>query len=62
MRLYIAHGEMEPGLEDVRGLAASLHAAGCDVYLAVYSGTGQGLPRPVSSELEKILWFMTAEE
>ena len=62
MRIYIGHGETEPGLEDVRALAESLRSDGCEVYLAIYSGTGHGLPEPASSELDKILGYMKADE
>jgi poly(3-hydroxybutyrate) depolymerase len=58
MRLYIGHGELEPGLEDVRGLVANLRAEGCDVQLAIYRGTGHGIPQPASSELERILRYL----
>jgi phospholipase/carboxylesterase len=60
MRIYIGHGELEPGLDDVRGLAAALRAAGFEVKLAVYEGTGHGLPEPVSAEIERILDFLAA--
>lgn len=58
MRIYIGHGEREPGLEDVHRLADSLRAVGCHVELAVYRNTGHGIPQPVSSELERILRFL----
>jgi predicted esterase len=61
MHIFIGHGELEPGLEDVRRLAASLRAAGCEVELAVYQGTGHGLPEPVSEELGRILDFLGAK-
>jgi predicted esterase len=60
MRVYIGHGELEPGLEDVRALADSLRAAGCNVELVVYGDTGHGIPQPISSELERILKFLKA--
>lgn len=60
MRIYIGHGELEPGLEDVRGLVENLRTHGCDVQLAIYRGTGHGIPQPVSSELERILGYLGA--
>ena len=62
MRVYIGHGELEPGLEDVRDLADSLRAEGCDIELAVYRDTGHGMPQPISSELERILRFLKEDD
>jgi predicted esterase len=62
MRVYIGHGEREPGLEDVRALADSLRAGGCDVELAVYRDTGHGIPEPVSAELARILGFLKEDD
>jgi poly(3-hydroxybutyrate) depolymerase len=62
MRMYIGHGELEPGLEDVRDFADSLRGEGCHVELAVYRGTGHGIPEPISSELECILRFLKEED
>jgi predicted esterase len=59
-RIYIGHGELEPGLEDVRRLATGLRNKGFAVELAVYEGTGHGLPEPVSGEIERILDFLAA--
>jgi poly(3-hydroxybutyrate) depolymerase len=62
MRVYIGHGELEPGLEDVRLLADSLRAEGCDVELAVYRGTGHGIPQPMSTTLERTLRFLKEDD
>ena len=62
LRVYIGHGELEPGLEAVRHLADSLRAEGCEVELAVYQDTGHGMPQPVSPELEGILEFLKRDD
>jgi poly(3-hydroxybutyrate) depolymerase len=62
MRIYIGHGEREPGLEDVRGFAQGLRDRGCEVEHSVYEGMGHGLPRPISAELERILNFLAGDD
>ena len=59
MRLYIGHGELEPGLEDVRDFAERLSARGMRVRFVVYPGIGHGIPTPVDRELENILDFFS---
>jgi phospholipase/carboxylesterase len=59
-RVYIGHGELEPGLEDVRRLSASLRTRGLEIEMAVYQGIGHGLPEPVSEEVGRILDFLAA--
>lgn len=61
-RVYIGHGGLEPGLEDVRSLAAKLRSHGCEVLLQEYPGTGHGLPEPTSAELRRILEFLGTDE
>jgi phospholipase/carboxylesterase len=61
MRVYIGHGSLEPGLEEVRELAATLEAAGCEVMLRVYPGIGHGIPRPAETELAHILEFLSVK-
>lgn len=61
MRVYIGHGELEPELEGVRDFADTLRAEGCKVELAIYHDTGHGIPRPVSSELGRILRFLSGD-
>jgi predicted esterase len=62
MRVYIGHGSLEPGLEEVRNLAAVLRSHGCTVLLREYPDIGHRLPEPVSDELKRILDFFAAEE
>jgi predicted esterase len=62
MRIYIGHGEEEPGLEEVSNLAASLRDQGCSVRLVIYEDTGHGIRQPVSSELRRILDYFKAAE
>jgi phospholipase/carboxylesterase len=57
-RVYIGHGDLEPGLEDVRSLAAALRSHGCEVLLREYPGVGHSLPEPISAELVRILDFL----
>ena len=58
IRVYIGHGDLEAGLEDVRSLAAMLRSQGCEVLLREYPGVGHGLPEPISAELVRILEFL----
>jgi poly(3-hydroxybutyrate) depolymerase len=60
--VYIGHGSMEPGLEEVRNLAAMLRAHGCEVLLREYPDTGHGFPEPMSVELSRILKFFEAAD
>ena len=60
--VYIGHGSMEPGLEEVRNLAATLRARGCEVLLREYPDIGHGLPEPMSAELSRILKFFQAAD
>jgi phospholipase/carboxylesterase len=62
MSVYIGHGSLEPGLEDVRELAARLESGGCRVRFTEYPGVGHALPEPISAELDKILEFFSSEE
>jgi phospholipase/carboxylesterase len=62
MRIYIGHGELEPGLEDARRLAAGLRSVGCVVMLQEYAGIGHGLPDSATAELGRILTFLAGDD
>jgi phospholipase/carboxylesterase len=62
MRIYIGHGELEPGLEDVRRLAADLGSVGAKVMFREYAGVGHGLPDPATPELVRLFKFLGSDD
>jgi predicted esterase len=60
MRIYIGHGELEPGLERIRRLAADLQSRGCIVLVREYPGVGHALPDSATAELKRLLTFLGA--
>jgi phospholipase/carboxylesterase len=61
-RVYMGHGELEPGLGEKASEAATrLKSLGASVEYTVYPGIGHTLPKPMSQELRRVLLYLDGE-